>query len=172
MNRFQQIVLLMSLAGALNAGVVLAQQKGPANTLIDNYVKALAGEDESKINEAWLALSVDPQALKTLKETNPRVFQSYEYWRIKREIQQLRNKKFFNSPVRGSKKQAASGTGRSVNRPNGETARGNPNQNKRSNRNSAMSFPNQDRRPNQDIVNSIPNQEQPSNQERIRNRLR
>ena len=156
----------------LFAPAAFAQNEAVAQALIDQYTQALAKKDDAAVNQAWEALSRSEDALMVLKKKHPKIFRSYEFWRIKRELEELRSKRFLNSTFRGLGAESEAGISRPGQRSNDRVVNERPNQNLRSNRRVATSNPNQDRRSNSDATRDFSNSNQLSNQERIRNRLR
>ena len=163
-------IFVILLAFLLIGSRVNAQENSDYQGMIRAYSQALDSGDEKKVHEAWEALNRSAQALAHLRQSDPRLFQSFEYWRIKRELQELRRERALTLPDDRDRSLIRS---RSLGeRSNGERVRGNPNQDRTSNRSRVLGSPNQDRRPNQDVAEDAPNQDRSSNQERIRNRLR
>lgn len=164
--KYTWLVILMG-GVFLATRLAVAQEESDFARMSQAYAAALSAGDEDAIDEAWEALNRSPQSLAYLRRNDARLFQSYEYWRIKRELRQLRENRAL--PSYGSERAIPTGD---RDRSNSDRVRENPNQERRDNRTRALATPNQERRPNQDVVNDTPNQDRSSNQERIRNRLR
>lgn len=155
-------------------GAALAQAQTPEQSerLIARYVKAVDLKDPLLIDAAWEQISTSNEALHLMKTKYPRAYRSFEYWRLKRELEELKARRFLNSSFTTLSEEGGFSTSREAEKSNSEKARDFPNQNRRSNRASVLAFPNQESKSNQDTVRDLPNQEQTSNQDRIRNRLR
>ena len=152
-----------------SASTLVAQENADFKGLVQAFSSALASKDEMKIHEAWEAINNSATALAYLRQKEPQLFKSFEFWRIKRELQQFRED--HGIPFHNRNEGGFSKSRSSKNRSNSERVHSFPNQDRSSNRSRALASPNQDRRPNQDVVHDIPNQDRISNQERIRNRL-
>jgi len=167
----QRLIMIMACV-FFAAAPAAAQLTSDTDSLIVNYIKAIELGKVSAIDDAWTALNSSEPALNKLKMEFPRTFKSYEYWRIKRELEELKARRFLNSSFSGLSQEGGFSTGRDRNRSNKEKVMDNPTNEQRSNRSRVMSFPNQRRRSNSESAKDNPIQEQTSNQERIRNRLR
>jgi len=149
-------------------GDAAAQVTSEVSELIQNYAKAVNSGDETKTNVAWEAISQSAQAQAYLRQSDPRLFHSYEYWRLKRKLQQIRQE--HGLPESNPAERALIKSGREI-RSNGDRVRTDPNQDRSPNSARGMVSPNQDRRSNQQVVADAPNQDRDSNQDRIRSRL-
>jgi hypothetical protein len=149
-----------------------AQLTTNADVLIANYLKAIDRGENASIDEAWQALNASPAALEKMKTEFPRVYRSFEYWRIKKELEELKARRFLNASFAPLSQEGGFSTSRDKERSNSQQVMDNPAHEERSNRSRVLSYPNQRRRPNHETGRDNPIQEQTSNQDRIRSRLR